>query len=51
MRVDAASGLDLYVERGDWDECLKQAAKQGGAILTKYSSLYAAKLVQQGVHS
>ena len=48
VHVDVNSALDMYVERGEWDECLKQAAKQSVSVLNKYVALYAAKLVQQG---
>lgn len=48
VTVDPSSGLDMYVERGEWDECLKQAAKQGAPVLNKYTALYAATLIRQG---
>ncbi len=28
VAVDAVSGLDMFVARGEWDECIRQAASQ-----------------------
>ena len=27
--VDVSAALDLYVEKGDWDQCIVMAEKQG----------------------
>eukprot|EP00042_Codosiga_hollandica_P051782 m.643612 g.643612 ORF g.643612 m.643612 type:complete len:1752 (+) comp58351_c0_seq22:791-6046(+) len=47
LAVDVAGGLDMLADRGEWDECLKQAAKQSPQVLNKYVALYAAELIKQ----
>eukprot|EP00048_Salpingoeca_helianthica_P023440 m.24360 g.24360 ORF g.24360 m.24360 type:complete len:1745 (-) comp8673_c1_seq1:35-5269(-) len=48
VSVDVQAGLNLFAERGEWDQCLAAAEKQGGAVLAKYSALYAAHFLHQG---
>eukprot|EP00744_Colponema_vietnamica_P002535 GILI01003961.1.p1 GENE.GILI01003961.1~~GILI01003961.1.p1 ORF type:complete len:1242 (-),score=439.08 GILI01003961.1:257-3580(-) len=44
---DVASGLDLYVQRGEWDKCLEVAEQQGSEVLAKYLTLYCTRLAQE----
>eukprot|EP00051_Salpingoeca_urceolata_P019102 m.274557 g.274557 ORF g.274557 m.274557 type:complete len:1824 (+) comp19348_c0_seq8:278-5749(+) len=46
--VDVTAGLDLFVQRGEWDQCMAAAEKQGGQVVSKYAALYAADMVKQG---
>jgi intraflagellar transport protein 172 len=48
LTVDVNSGLAMLAANNQWDECLKQAAKQSVAELNKYVALYAANLIKQG---
>ena len=46
--VNVVAGLDMFVERGDWEACMARAEKEGGQVLIKYAALNAARLLQQG---
>lgn len=42
------SGLEMLASRGQWDECLQLAAKQGEEFLNKYLMMFAKPYLQQG---
>ena len=42
------SGLDMLAQRGQWDECLQLAEKQGSDYLTSYLMKFARTYLQQG---
>ena len=48
VNVDSGAALDMYAQRGEWDECIKQAAKQSQSTLNKYLAQYATSLITQG---
>jgi len=45
--VDASAALDIYVSKGQWDECLREAEKHNEVVLHKYVAQYAAFLIQE----
>eukprot|EP00038_Savillea_parva_P019439 m.27515 g.27515 ORF g.27515 m.27515 type:complete len:1369 (+) comp4420_c1_seq1:587-4693(+) len=47
MTVDAVAGLDLMASRGEWKMCLREAEKQGAAVLNKFAAMYAASLCKE----
>ncbi|KAJ3041103.1 hypothetical protein HDU99_010117, partial [Rhizoclosmatium hyalinum] len=47
VNVDATAGLDLFVQRGEWDKCLEKAAALGGEILPKYLTIYCVNLIKE----
>eukprot|EP00049_Salpingoeca_infusionum_P011387 m.198132 g.198132 ORF g.198132 m.198132 type:complete len:1733 (+) comp14914_c0_seq4:203-5401(+) len=46
-KLDSVAALDLYVQQGDWQQCMREAEEQGGQVLQKYSALYAVHLLKQ----
>ena len=47
--VDVVSGIQLYIERGDWTKALETAAAQENpALLDKYTALFATEMINQG---
>uniref|UniRef100_A0A914VZ84 Intraflagellar transport protein 172 n=1 Tax=Plectus sambesii TaxID=2011161 RepID=A0A914VZ84_9BILA len=47
--VDVLSGIDLYIEKGQWDRALEIAKQQNNAaLLDKYVALYATELISNG---
>jgi intraflagellar transport protein 172 len=47
MLGGASGNLDQLMQRGDWDQLMRQAQREGGEVLTKYTAHYAKHLVQQ----
>jgi intraflagellar transport protein 172 len=33
---DAKAALDMFVQKGEWGQCLQLAEKQGGEVLNRY---------------
>lgn len=46
--VDPEGALKLYIQKGQWDQCLELAKEQGAEVLSKYVALYAATLIRDG---
>lgn len=46
--VDVIAGLDMMVQRGQWDKAIETAEQQGYEVLSKYVALYAANLIKDG---
>jgi intraflagellar transport protein 172 len=44
--VDPEGALRMYCEKGQWQQCLQLAEKQGAVVLEKYVALYAAHLIK-----
>ncbi|KAK3595246.1 hypothetical protein CHS0354_010853 [Potamilus streckersoni] len=44
--VDVVSGLDMYIERGEWEKALEVAEQQNPKVLHKYVALYATHLIK-----
>lgn len=42
------SGLEMLASRGQWDECIQLANKQGEEFLHKYLMMFAKAYLQQG---
>ena len=42
------SGLEILAQRGQWEECLNLAEKQGADVLNTYLMKYAKMYLQQG---
>ena len=42
------SGLEMLAQRGQWDECLGLAEKQGGEVLNTYLMKFSKTYLQQG---
>jgi len=47
MMGGGSGSLDQLMQRGDWDQLMHQAQREGGEVLTKYTVHYAKHLVQQ----
>ncbi|KAM7445695.1 hypothetical protein ABFA07_005947 [Porites harrisoni] len=45
--VDVIAGLDMMVQRGQWDKAIETAEQQGYEVLSKYVALYAANLIKE----
>eukprot|EP01137_Pigoraptor_chileana_P037243 Opistho-2@34026 len=45
--VDVIAGLDMFVQRGEWNKCIEKAQSQGAEVLGKYVALYAAHLIKE----
>ena len=45
---DFETGLEIYIQRGQWDECLELAQKQGSEVLNKYLLMYTKMLIREG---
>lgn len=43
----AEGNLDSLMQRGDWDQLMSQAQRQGGEVLAKYTAHYAKHLVER----
>jgi len=46
--VDPEGALKLYIQKGQWDQCIDLAKEQGHEVLSKYVALYAAMLIRDG---
>lgn len=46
--VDPEGALKLYIQKGQWDQCIELAREQGSEVLRKYVALYAATLIRDG---
>ncbi|XP_067032279.1 intraflagellar transport protein 172 homolog isoform X2 [Acropora muricata] len=44
--VDVIAGLDMMVQRGQWEKAIETAEQQGYEVLSKYVALYAANLIK-----
>lgn len=44
--VDVIAGLDMMVQRGQWEKAIETAEQQGYQVLSKYVALYAANLIK-----
>ncbi|XP_015754892.1 PREDICTED: intraflagellar transport protein 172 homolog [Acropora digitifera] len=44
--VDVIAGLDMMVQRGQWEKAMETAEQQGYEVLSKYVALYAANLIK-----
>ncbi|KAJ3205663.1 hypothetical protein HDU82_005043 [Entophlyctis luteolus] len=47
VNVDATAGLDLFVQRGEWEKCLEKASAVSQDMLNKYLILYAVSLIKE----
>eukprot|EP01135_Chromosphaera_perkinsii_P005322 Nk52_evm3s343 gene=Nk52_evmTU3s343 len=47
--IDIIAGLDMFVQRGEWVKCMETAEQQGPEVVAKYSALYAASLIKDGM--
>ncbi|XP_048583111.1 intraflagellar transport protein 172 homolog [Nematostella vectensis] len=46
--VDVIAGLDMMVQRGQWEKAIETAEQQGYEVLSKYVALYAANAIKDG---
>ncbi|XP_027053913.1 intraflagellar transport protein 172 homolog [Pocillopora damicornis] len=46
--VDVIAGLDMMIQRGQWDKAIETAEQQGYEVLSKYVALYAANVIKDG---
>lgn len=46
LNVDVTAGLDLLVEKNQWEECFNEAQKHGPLVLHSYLAKYAAQMIQ-----
>jgi intraflagellar transport protein 172 len=47
ISVDAAGGLEMYAQRGEWQKCLEAAKKQGPDVLLKYLMSYCSLMIKE----
>ncbi|XP_037068847.1 intraflagellar transport protein 172 homolog [Pollicipes pollicipes] len=45
--VDVIQGLDMFVQKGQWQKCIEMAKEHGSQVLHKYLALYAAHLIKE----
>ncbi|KAI8818942.1 uncharacterized protein EV422DRAFT_125936 [Fimicolochytrium jonesii] len=48
VNVDVVAGLDLFAQRGQWDQCLQKASSQGSAVLNKYLMSFSISMLREG---
>ncbi|KAI9351150.1 hypothetical protein DFJ73DRAFT_789886 [Zopfochytrium polystomum] len=46
INIDVAAGLDLLMQRGEWEKCLETASGHGQEVLNKYLSMHAVSLIR-----
>ncbi|CAH1772611.1 unnamed protein product [Owenia fusiformis] len=44
---DVVAGLDIYVEKGEWEKCIEIAEQQSSKVLDKYVALYSTHLIKE----
>ncbi|XP_043216719.1 intraflagellar transport protein 172 homolog isoform X2 [Amphibalanus amphitrite] len=47
--VDVIQGLDMFVQKGQWQKCIETAKQHGPQVLHKYLALYAAHLIKENM--
>jgi intraflagellar transport protein 172 len=47
ISVDAAGGLEMYAQRGEWKKCLEAAATQGPEVLLKYLLSFCSLMIKE----